>query len=129
MLTRILSVITILSFLLCGSAEATIYNGNGQSGFGGPLGGATLEITDNCTDTITFSLQLDDALNGNDSVILYLDTVSGGFADTSGFTDTSDPIRRGISVFDGSNRSVVNFSGFSPDYAIGADSGLSLIHI
>lgn len=55
----------------------------------------------------------------NDALIIYLDSVPGGFTDTSGFSDANDGSRKAISGFDGSNRSTLTFeSGFDPDYAI-----------
>jgi hypothetical protein len=100
------------------SASATTYNGNGNTGFGGPVGGGSLTLTDNGA---TISGTFTKGPNGvNDSLVLYIDSVSGGFADTSGFADANDGLRKSISGFDGgANRSLLTFaSGFSPDYAI-----------
>lgn len=66
--------------------------------------------------------------------MLYFDNGSGGFPDTSGFNDSSDPITRAVSGIDGSgDRSLLTFTNaakpFSPSYAIalapivGAGSG------
>lgn len=47
--------------------------------------------------------------------------MGGGFASTSGFSDALDGLRRAISGFDGTNRSIMNFTGaFRPQYAIAA---------
>jgi hypothetical protein len=97
---------------------ATIYPGNGNSGFGGPMGLGSLTLTD---DGTTISGTVNKGPNGfNDVLVLYLDTVAGGFADTSGFADGADGLRRAISGFDGGgNRSLMTFAGgFLPDYAI-----------
>jgi len=97
---------------------AAIYSGNGNSGFGGPVGLGSLTFTDNGT---TVSGQVNKGPNGfNDVLVLYVDSLSGGFTDTSGFADGADGLRKAISGFDGgANRSALTFSpGFAPDYAI-----------
>ena len=105
--------------LLAAPASAAVFNGNGNSGFGGILGTGSLELTVNAAG---------DGLDGvfslgtggfNDEIVLYLDTVPGGFSDTSSFTDQGDLLRKAISGQDGTARSTVNFpSGFDADYAI-----------
>jgi hypothetical protein len=102
----------------CFSASAATYSGNGNSGFGGPIGLGSLTLTDNGT---TVFGQVNKGPNGfNDVLVLYIDSVPGGFSDTSGFADGADGLRKAISGFDGGgNRSLLTFaSGFSPDYAI-----------
>lgn len=61
----------------------------------------------------------------NDRAVIYIDSVAGGFADTTGLTDVGDPLRRAIS---GCNASAVCAdlffpASFAPDYAIALDSG------
>jgi hypothetical protein len=100
------------------SVQAATYSGNGNSGFGGPIGLGSLTLTDNGT---TVSGTVNKGPNGfNDVLVIYLDSQAGGFADTSGFADGADGLRKAISGFDGgANRSLLTFaSGFSPDYAI-----------
>ena len=78
----------------------------------------SLTLTD---DGTTVFGQVNKGPNGfNDVLVLYLDTVAGGFADTSGFADGADGLRKAISGFDGgANRSLMTFApGFLPDYAI-----------
>src|SRR5436190_8744690 len=96
---------------------AATYSGNGNSGFGGPIGLGSLTLTDNGT---TVFGTVNKGPNGfNDVLVLYIDSQAGGFADTSGFGDGADPLRKAISGFDGgANRSLLTFGGFSPDYAI-----------
>src|SRR5580765_2931147 len=103
--------------LLSSSAVAATYSGNGNSGFGGPIGLGSLTLTDNGT---TVSGQVNKGPNGfNDVLVLYIDSTVGGFADTSGFADGADGLRKAISGFDGgANRSLLTFSGMNPDYAI-----------
>src|SRR6185436_1847519 len=96
------------------SLHAATYSGNGNSGFGGPIGLGSLTLTDNGT---TISGTVNKGLNGfNDVLVLYIDSQAGGFADTSGFADGADGLRKAISGFDGgANRSLLTFSGgFQP---------------
>jgi hypothetical protein len=98
--------------------QAATYSGNGNSGFGGPVGLGSLTLTDNGT---TVFGTVNKGPNGfNDVLVLYIDSTAGGFTDTSGFGDGADGLRRAISGFDGAaNRSLLTFAGgFSPDYAI-----------
>jgi hypothetical protein len=106
------------SALLLTAAQAATYSGNGNSGFGGPIGLGSLTLTD---DGTTISGQVNKGPNGfNDVLVLYIDSTAGGFADTSGFADGNDGLRKAISGFDGgANRSLMTFTGgFLPDYAI-----------
>src|SRR5437667_11906073 len=115
---RFLILFPSLVAMVCVSALAATYSGNGNSGFGGPIGLGSLTLTD---DGTTVSGQVNKGPNGfNDVLVLYIDSVGGGFSDTSGFADGADGLRRAISGFDGgANRSLLTFSGgFQPDYAI-----------
>src|SRR5205823_9349661 len=98
--------------VFCLSTQAATYSGNQNTGFGGPIGLGSLTLSDNGT---TVSGTLTKGANGfNDVLVLYIDSVSGGFSDTSGFTDGADGLRKAISGFDGGgNRSVLTMpSGF-----------------
>src|SRR5438552_13303524 len=111
---------TLLICALAGysiTALAATYSGNGNSGFGGPIGLGSLTLTDNGT---TVSGTVNKGPNGfNDTLVLYIDSQAGGFSDTSGFADGADGLRKSISGFDGGgNRSVLTFSGMLPEYAI-----------
>jgi len=107
--------ITVVSLSL--SAQAATYSGNGNSGFGGPIGLGSMTLTDNGT---TVFGQVNKGPNGfNDVLVLYIDSLGGGFSDTSGFADGADGLRKAMSGFDGgANRSLLTFSGMAPDYAI-----------
>src|SRR5436190_9922484 len=111
-----LCVATLLLASSLGAYAAT-YSGNGNSGFGGPIGLGSLTLTDNGT---TVFGQVNKGPNSfNDVLVLYIDSQAGGFTDTSGFGDGADGLRKAISGFDGgANRSLLTFGGFSPDYAI-----------
>jgi len=111
------NALTLALLGLTVSVQAATYSGNGNSGFGGPIGLGSLTLTDNGT---TVSGQINKGPNGlNDTLVLYIDSTAGGFSDTSGFADTFDGLRKSISGFDGANRSLLTMSGgFLPDYAI-----------
>jgi hypothetical protein len=97
--------------------RADTYPGNGGTSFGGPLGTGSITLTDNGT-TISGTFTRGSG-NHNDILVLYIDSVAGGFSTTSGFNDQADDLRRGISGVGGFGRSTVNFaSGFQADYAI-----------
>jgi hypothetical protein len=107
------------------SASAAVYPGNGATGFGGPLGNGSLSITDDGTN-VTFTLNNAGGFNGND-VVVYIDSVSGGFGDTSQFSDNGDGGRESVSGFNnGTNsngnplsRTIATFPvGFGADYAL-----------
>src|SRR5881275_2250537 len=102
---------------ICLSVQAATYSGNGNSGFGGPIGLGSLTLTDNGT---TVFGTVNKGPNGfNDVLVLYIDSQAGGFSDTSTLGDNGDGLRKAISGFDGGNRSLMTFaSGFNPDYAI-----------
>src|SRR2546426_11112922 len=104
--------------VFCFSTSAATYSGNGNSGFGGPMGLGSLTLTD---DGTTVSGTVNKGPNGfNDVLVLYIDSIPGGFTDTSGFADGGDGLRKAISGFDGgANRSLLTMGGgFLPDYAI-----------
>jgi hypothetical protein len=111
----LLSLCAILSLSFV--AESATYSGNGNSGFGGPIGLGSLTLTDNGT---TVFGQVNKGPNGfNDVLVLYLQYGAGGFSDTSGFGDGADGLRKAISGFDGgANRSLMTFGGMAPQYAI-----------
>jgi uncharacterized protein (TIGR03382 family) len=110
-------VVVAGSFLSASALAAATYSGNGNSGFGGPIGLGSLTLTD---DGTTVSGTVNKGPNGyNDVLVLYIDSIGGGFSDTSGFADGNDGLRKAISGFDGgTNRSLMTFTSMSPDYAI-----------
>ena len=107
-----------------GSSAQTVYTGNGGTGFGGPIGTSTLTVTEN-GNNIDFSLTTGVPFSGN-ALVLYLDTTTGGFGDTSLLTDTSDGGRTAISGFNSGNpsRTVATFPAtFAADRAITVEPG------
>lgn len=116
--TKSLLIATATFAALSLSVQAATDPGNGNSGFGGPIGLGSLTLTDNGT---TVSGTVNKGPNGfNDVLVIYIDSLPGGFADTSGFADGADGLRKAMSGFDGgANRSLMTFTGgFLPDYAI-----------
>jgi hypothetical protein len=97
---------------------ATQFQGNGATGFGGAIGEGVLTLDDDgITVTGTLSRGPGDF---DDTLVLFIDSVPGGFANTSGFGDGASGLLRSISGFDGgANRSTLTFpAGFEADYAI-----------
>lgn len=95
------------------------YTGNTLSGFGGAVGQGQLTIADDGT-TITIHLIKGTSGSLNDHVVIYVNTKPGGFNTTANFTDVGDDLRKAISGFDGTNRSILTLPFFA-DYAIAFD--------
>ena len=115
--------VLVIALLPAISSAEMVFLGNGESGFGGNLGNGSLSVSaDLSAETITFCFDLANSIPGtSDALVLYLDTVGGGFGSTQNFTDNGDDARSAVSGFDGFNRSLVNFdSGFEVDFAITA---------
>ena len=86
------------------------FNGNGFTGFGGPIGQSTMDINDDGT-TITFTITKGPN-NFNDALVLYFDTgVSGRAAIDGDVNDNGDPLRTAISNA-GTSPSIVTFPLF-----------------
>lgn len=109
------------------------YAGNGASGFSGYLGQGSLTVTRDAKGDLTFSLAPHSGSLGGNGVALYIDSVPGGFASTSQFSDNGDP---GHEIISGANagtnskingknpasRSLVKFApGFKADYALSVE--------
>jgi len=104
---------------LGGSSVAAIYNGNGGTSFSGVVGKGSLTLTDNGT-TVSGTFAKGTTGDFLDVLVLFIDSKSGGFSTTSGFTDSDTKLTRAVSGIDGTgNRALANFAtGFSADYAI-----------
>ncbi|MCS6844663.1 MAG: hypothetical protein NZ528_10155 [Caldilineales bacterium] len=94
-----------------------------NSGFGNVIGsGSQLHIDSASGGNLHIGL-ITGGGSFNDAMVIYVDSVSGGYASTSTFDDTGDPCRKAISGYDGFNRSILNFApGFAADYAICMDT-------
>src|SRR4051812_39147009 len=103
-----LSILSTIFLSASLSSFAATYSGNGNAGFGGPIGTGSLTLTD---DGTTLSGTITKGANGfNDALVIYIDSTAGGFADTSTFSDANDGLRKAISGFDGGgNRSLLTF--------------------
>ncbi len=111
----------LCSLLLGVAIQAQVsYTGNGNSGFGGTVGGSTLNISDDGT-TMTFSFSRGGS-NLDNVLVIYVDSKTGGFSNTNSFNDTGGADRIAISTTNNSDRDPeVSFpSGFTADYAITA---------
>lgn len=117
---------TLLLFLLISitSFSQSNYAGNGKSGFGGPIGTGSLDVSDNGS-AITFVLHKG-TNDLNDALVIYIDSKSGGFTSTSGFLDHADGLRTAISGYNGTERSTLNFpASFTPDYVVALDASFA----
>jgi hypothetical protein len=114
------SVVLVAGLGLCSSAGAGIvYPGNGLTGFGGAVGNGSLTFSDSAGN-LTATFNPSGAFNSNDLVV-YIDSVPGGFPDTSTFFDNGDPGRTAVSGANTGNPSqtLVTFpAGFLADYAL-----------
>ena len=127
------AVACTVAVLMAASAPATIVSGtigNGNSGFGGVLGTGSISIDNTSSGALTFTFTKGSGAL-NDAVVLYIQSgTATTFTTTANFTDRGtlpsvDQLRQAISGFDGTNRSTLNFTGLSPNYAIafGASAG------
>lgn len=117
-----------------GSSQTTnqLYNGNGNSGFGGVIGTGTLNISNDASGNLAFTLTKG-AGGFNDAIVLYIDSITGGFSDTLSLNDQADPLRQAISGasggttgIDANTRSILTFnSGFTANYAIALNNGFA----
>jgi len=123
---NILSLILGLSAIVLPFTQAaTTYVGNGSTAWGGGVGNGNIVVNDTVEGILTFTVN---ASVGNNALVIYIDSKSGGFSSTSGFQDGADGLRRAISGYDSSaNNGGVGKSTtsmpFSADYAIGVDGG------
>ena len=114
----------MVACLLLGTMSVTtaaVYYGNAYDpespGSGGTVAGGTLSFTDNGT-TISGTFHRG---NGSfqDNIVIFIDSRSGGFGNTTSFTDSTFGFPSSISGFNGTSRSTGIFaSGFGADYAI-----------
>ncbi len=102
--------------------NSVFIQGNGNSGFGGPVGGGRLYLDSDFNEIVKIGIQKGSG-NLNDVLVLYFDSVEGGEASTAAYTDSADGSRVAISGVSGANRTTLTFpSGFRPDYALAYDA-------
>lgn len=120
-------LLTVSSLLLFASpAQAggnKTFGGDGRTDWGGPIGKATLQLTDDTTN-VTGTLTVTQGDTGGNVLVLYLQAgTNPGFTDTSGFADNADGIRTAISGYGGSRSTLTFLPGFTPNYAVGIQLG------
>jgi len=115
---KIVSGVFALGLASTGNA-ATTYVGNGSTAWGGTVGNGNIVVNDTASGQLTFQIN---ASTPGHALVIYIDSVSGGFSDNSLLSDAGDSLRSAISGWSGSARSGLNLP-FAADYAIGADSG------
>lgn len=107
-------ILLLISFTNFGQVT---FNGNGNTGFGGPVGPSSMIVNDDGT-TITFNFTKGSG-DFNDFLVLYIDTgIAGRNVIDSNVNDNGDNSRIAISN-SGGNASVVTFPAFfEASYAI-----------
>ncbi|MFO0595404.1 MAG: GEVED domain-containing protein [Myxococcaceae bacterium] len=102
------------------------------NGFGGVLGtNVRLSMDSTSTGNLIFALETFAAgactQANTDDIVIYFDTVGGGFADTNAFTDNSDQGRAAASGMgtDGSRAALTFAPGFQADYALVIQNGFT----
>lgn len=100
-------------------AQTSNTTGNGKTGFGGPVGNGSLDIT-TAGDNITFTFNRGASGGFNDALVIYIDAAAGGYTSTASFMDASSDLMKAISGYDGAtNRATFNFSStFTPEKAL-----------
>ncbi len=108
---------------LAATAQTQTYDGNGATGLGGEIGNGSLTMSDSLSGMY---ITLNPGAGGlNFDCVLYLDTQSDGFPDTSQFFDNAGGAQEAISGYNGGNPSqtVATFpTGFGADYAISIEN-------
>lgn len=132
----VLGVCVVASITLSSASFAQtttqVYGGNGNSGFGGVIGTGSLSVTNNAAGNLAFTLTKGSG-SFNDAIVLYIDSITGGFSDTLSFNDQADGLRRAISGasggstgIDANTRSILTFNtGFTANYAIALDNNFA----
>src|SRR5690349_18605280 len=102
----------------CSLLFGALYQGNGNTSFGGTVGMGSLSLTDDGT-TVSGTFSKGPG-NFADVVVIFIDSVAGGFSSTTGFTDRGSSLRNAISGYYTSvDQGKAYFTpGFTADYAI-----------
>ncbi len=112
-------------------ALAAYYNRQSYPGQGavGVIGGGTLSMS-NSTSTVYVGLSRGPG-SFTDNLVMFIDSVPGGYTTTSQFSDRGNPLETAISGY-GSGRSTANFApDFAADYAIvvGVNNGCGVYQL
>lgn len=115
MKTQTLLPLLILAAGLAAPADAALYLGNGQTGFGGAVGGGSLNITDDGTNlSFTFTRG---AGNFNDTLVLYFDTNPGGAAAYGPTGEVGSPFVGRRAIVNEFGSGITFGGGFASDFA------------
>lgn len=97
-----------------------------NSGFGNVIGSnSTLHVDSSSSGGLNFGL-VSGGGDLKDIVVIYIDSIAGGFSDTTTLNDQQDGGRRAISGNSSSGQSEITFApGFQADYAITIEAGFS----
>ena len=111
-------------------ASAQTYQGNGNTGFGGALGGSTLTVTDSASaGTITFSLATGNGGGFNDIGFFFATGQASGVNSTANLTgDPADAGNRVVTGYNGiaADKATVNFAaGFNANFGLDLNGGAS----
>ncbi|MEM8943687.1 MAG: hypothetical protein AAGD11_00775 [Planctomycetota bacterium] len=104
-------------------AYAVLFTGSGTGGFGGPIGGSTMDWTDDgSTVTVNFTKGAGDF---NDNFVLYLDTgATGRNAIGTSVNDRADANRSAITFMEaGTGHTLTLPTGFEASHAISINTG------
>ena len=96
------------------------YPGNGAGAANSPVGHGSLTWGDNGT-TLQCIFTPGSTVPSDYALVLYIDSVAGGFSSTSAFSDYGNPTKAAISGYklSGASHSTATFaSGFGADYAL-----------
>ncbi|MGH7971923.1 MAG: hypothetical protein ACREIC_24700, partial [Limisphaerales bacterium] len=110
----------VLSPLAASAAMSTPVTYYGNGGAGGTVASGSLTLKDNGT-TVYGTFTKASGMSFQLGLVLYIDSVSGGFANTTSFSDSADASRIEVSGFSRAlnKRATANFApGFTADYAI-----------
>lgn len=109
-----------------GVGEYVGFSSGINSGFGDVAGlGSRLYVDSSIAGGLNFGFAKGAGnFQVNHALVIYIDSVAGGFSSTSSLTDTGDRGRRAVSGYDGTNRATLSFAtGFEADYAITLEPG------
>lgn len=123
-----LAIWVLLCPLFHGSALAAMYNTQTYPGQGvaGAVGSGSLTMSNSVT---TVNVLYTKGIGSfQDNLVIFIDTASGGFTDTSKFNDKATPLETAVSGYRNSRSTAIFASGFDAEYAIalGVDNGSSL---
>ncbi|WP_367874292.1 hypothetical protein [Luteolibacter sp. Populi] len=105
----------LIAAAMAGSAHAALYLGNGSTGFGGPIGTGSLQVTDDGTN-LSFTLTRGTAAL-NDTFVIYFDSAAGGATALPNSGEIGSPFVGRRAVVNEFGSDLTFGSGFSSDFA------------